>query len=417
MSIFTRAQRLSPGWLLLPLRLFLGVTFTFAGAQKLANPAFFRASNPGSIQAQLNAFALRSPLHVVLGLAAHVPVLTGLMIALGELAVGLGTLLGIYSKVAALGGAAISLLLFLSVSFHTNPYYTGSDIVFIFAWIPFLIVGAGGVLSVQNFIARRRGGAIQPTIAGVEFSTIQNGCGNFEDGSCRAMHLDPCSMVRCPVINIQNIPDASQSDQIATNAGYYDPQRRSFLVRAGSLGIAGGAVVAVGGSSAVLGRIIGAKDVASLPTGALANSTATSSTPTTSVVPATTSSQATVSSPQPTPSSTSSTVVAGVQNPKGSEVGPASAVPVGKIASFVDPKSGQPAYVLHPKAADFLAFSAVCPHAGCTVQYSVGNVFICPCHGSQFNADTGEVIQGPAITGLSSIAIVEGSNGQLYVDG
>ncbi len=43
----------SAGWVLLPLRVFLGFTFSFAGLQKLANPGFFDASNPASIQAQL----------------------------------------------------------------------------------------------------------------------------------------------------------------------------------------------------------------------------------------------------------------------------------------------------------------------------------------------------------------------------
>src|SRR5580693_3181891 len=45
------------GWALLPLRAFLGFTFCFAGLQKLANPGFFDASNPTSIQNQLASAA------------------------------------------------------------------------------------------------------------------------------------------------------------------------------------------------------------------------------------------------------------------------------------------------------------------------------------------------------------------------
>ena len=41
------------GRVLLPLRAFLGFTFCFAGLQKLANPRFFDAADPASIQAQL----------------------------------------------------------------------------------------------------------------------------------------------------------------------------------------------------------------------------------------------------------------------------------------------------------------------------------------------------------------------------
>ena len=56
------------GWFLLPLRLFLGVTFLFAGLQKLANPDFFRSSSPISIHAQLVGADRSSPIH---GLLSH----------------------------------------------------------------------------------------------------------------------------------------------------------------------------------------------------------------------------------------------------------------------------------------------------------------------------------------------------------
>jgi thiosulfate dehydrogenase [quinone] large subunit len=62
-----------------------------------------------------------------------------------------------------------------------------------------------------------------------------------------------------------------------------------------------------------------------------------------------------------------------------------------------------------------VAFDAVCPHAGCTVGYSQSAAkLVCPCHGSQFNAATGAVEVGPATTGLKSIPIAKGGNGQLY---
>ena len=38
---------------------------------------------------------------------------------------------------------ALSLILFLSVSFNTTPYFYGSDIVFLFAWTPLVIAGSG----------------------------------------------------------------------------------------------------------------------------------------------------------------------------------------------------------------------------------------------------------------------------------
>ncbi len=133
----------APGGPHVVLRAFLGVTFTYAGLQKLTNRYFFEAANPGSIQAQLHASIATSPIGPLIRLSAHDPVLIGLLIAFGELAVGLGTLVGLFGRIAAAGGMALSLLLFLSVSFNTTPYFYGSDIVFFFAWTPLLVAGSG----------------------------------------------------------------------------------------------------------------------------------------------------------------------------------------------------------------------------------------------------------------------------------
>ena len=83
------------GRALLPLRAFLGFTFCFAGLQKLANPRFFDAADPASIQSQLAGAAHRSPIHALISPLGHVAVPLGILIAFGELAVGVGTLLGL----------------------------------------------------------------------------------------------------------------------------------------------------------------------------------------------------------------------------------------------------------------------------------------------------------------------------------
>src|SRR5690242_9255851 len=48
---------------LLPLRLFLGITFVYAGFQKLTDPQFFNRSAAGFIGKQIIAFAHGSPIH------------------------------------------------------------------------------------------------------------------------------------------------------------------------------------------------------------------------------------------------------------------------------------------------------------------------------------------------------------------
>ena len=43
----------------------------------------------------------------------------------------------------------------------------------------------------------------------------------------------------------------------------------------------------------------------------------------------------------------------------------------------------------------FLAVTAVCTHFGCVVSEHDNAIYVCPCHGSQFNA-SGAVVKGPA---------------------
>jgi cytochrome b6-f complex iron-sulfur subunit len=52
-----------------------------------------------------------------------------------------------------------------------------------------------------------------------------------------------------------------------------------------------------------------------------------------------------------------------------------------------------------------VAFSAVCPHTGCSVQ-ALGASIACPCHRSVFDVSTGEVLEGPAPRGLDPFAVV-----------
>ena len=84
---------LSSEWAILPLRLFLGVTFLYAGLQKLANPNFFNASSGSSIQAQLIASARISPIHLLIGHLLQFAKPLGIIISLSEIAIGIGTCL------------------------------------------------------------------------------------------------------------------------------------------------------------------------------------------------------------------------------------------------------------------------------------------------------------------------------------
>lgn len=65
--------------------------------------------------------------------------------------------------------------------------------------------------------------------------------------------------------------------------------------------------------------------------------------------------------------------------------------------------------VTQPSEGVFKAYSASCPHRGCAVGSPEDNVMRCPCHGSEFAADTGAVLSGPAQGPLTPYAVkIEG---------
>jgi Rieske Fe-S protein len=88
-----------------------------------------------------------------------------------------------------------------------------------------------------------------------------------------------------------------------------------------------------------------------------------------------------------------------------------SQVPVGTAVVT----SGSPPYVVaQPSAGQFVAFSAACTHRGVTVNAGDGATLVCPAHGSQFNADTGAVLKGPAARPLAAVPVTA-ANGVLTI--
>jgi thiosulfate dehydrogenase (quinone) large subunit len=140
---------------LLPLRLFLGVTFIYAGIDKLTDSQFMAASGQGSVGELMRSVRDTSAVPALVDLALGSPEAFGYAIALGELAVGIGILVGLLARLAALGGALISLSLWLTVSWQTEPYYYGNDLAYLMAWLPLVLAGAP-FLSLDALLADRR---------------------------------------------------------------------------------------------------------------------------------------------------------------------------------------------------------------------------------------------------------------------
>ncbi|MGW2490678.1 Rieske (2Fe-2S) protein [Streptomyces sp. NPDC001606] len=58
------------------------------------------------------------------------------------------------------------------------------------------------------------------------------------------------------------------------------------------------------------------------------------------------------------------------------------------------------------------AYSTICTHAGCPINKLEGTTLICPCHGSQFDAVTGKVVQSPATAPLTELSVKD-ANGRI----
>ncbi|WP_420235638.1 DoxX family protein [Streptomyces xiaopingdaonensis] len=153
------ARSTAARYALLPLRLFLGITFVYAGFDKLFDSRFLSGSGPGSLAHLLDPVHSSASAPWLVSLVEQSPYGFGLALCIGEIAVGVGTLLGLWARVAAAGGALISLCLWLTVSWAATPYYYGNDLAYLMAWLPLVLAGAPYLSAdaALHFRRRRRG--------------------------------------------------------------------------------------------------------------------------------------------------------------------------------------------------------------------------------------------------------------------
>lgn len=95
---------------------------------------------------------------------------------------------------------------------------------------------------------------------------------------------------------------------------------------------------------------------------------------------------------------------------KGQEIAKAADIPVGGGKVYAD----ENVVVTQPAEGAYKAFTAVCPHQGCSVDKVQNGLIRCPCHGSEFKIADGAVQKGPADKGLTEYP-VEVRNGGIVV--
>ncbi len=371
------ARVMLPAWALAPLRLFLGITFVYAGIQKLTDPQFFNPHANGYIGRQIQAFAAGSPIHGLLinGVLPHAS-FWGAVIAWGEIAIGLGALVGFLLRPASFFGLLLSLIFFLSASWRVRPYFYGADIVFVFAWITLLLAGplAGALPALDTWLApallRRAPPARRERLAGALALLLGVPLAGPAIPAAREERAS------APAVRARGGTRAAQRARY-TQAS---TTRRDFIKGA----LVGGGVMLVASW--------------------LWN----------------------VTHPAPTATGTGSTGGAGStggSTPGGSsggsnEIAQVSDVPVNSSAQFTIPSNGDPGVLVHLDSGKFVAFDATCTHAGCPVSYDPSSkLLLCPCHGAAFDPSQGaNVVQGPAPTPLTSVPVtVDQSTGAITI--
>ena len=92
-------------------------------------------------------------------------------------------------------------------------------------------------------------------------------------------------------------------------------------------------------------------------------------------------------------------------------------IPVNQSLTFNDPTYG-PFILIHLDSDQFVAYSAICTHAGCEVQFnSYAKEIACPCHGAVYNPyNNAQVVAGPAPLPLQKIpTLYDATTGNIYL--
>ena len=125
------------------MRLWLGITWIYAGWDKASDPGFLEAGSSSYIGTQLSGFSTHSPLGFAFNpLIEHATVVGGFVI-IAEFAIGLATLLWVAPRLAAFGGFLMSLGLWLADTFHVSPYFLASNTAYAVLWLSYLLLLIG----------------------------------------------------------------------------------------------------------------------------------------------------------------------------------------------------------------------------------------------------------------------------------
>jgi len=305
--------------------------------------------------------------------------LFGYMVAYGEIAIGLGTLVGLLLRPAAFFGMLISLMFFLSATWRVFPYFYGADIVFVFFCLTTLLAGPTntGLPSLDELWAMRLLASMSSAQKKMYAPALALLIGVSEKP---VVSTQASAQVQGKPLPAGASKRGTQKTRYSA-AQYAQETRRNFIW----------GVVTGGGAMLVLAwfwNLTHAGDIAA--TAGTSGDGGGSTTTGTSTTPSAASSGSTIAQ------------VSQVQN--------------NSSVNFTLASNGDPGILVRLNGGQFVAYDATCTHAGCPVDYDPSSqLLICPCHGAQFDpSKSAAVVQGPAGTPLTNVPIqVDNSTGNI----
>ncbi len=457
-----------PSMAMLPLRLFFGIIFFFAGLDKLTDPTFFDPSNGNYIGKQLQGFVdyNHSPLSFLLtSIAIPNAKLFGAMIAIAEISVALLVLLGLFTRAAAFVGLMISTTLWLTASWGQTPFYTGWDLPYMFGWLTLLLAGPGAYALDTLMAARGRqvvalsaerrnfltqvgtvlGAIVAIGVAGGVALTgfasrNQSAGGDTGSGanpsptpvprptSTRVAQAVPTAT---PIPAITDTPALAATDTpepIPTDTPAPLPSSTPHNEISGGNINTPSPVQPPTSSPRPHPSNTPHPQPTNTPPSPLTNTPRPPATNTPRPAPTNTPRPAPPNTPDtsggriepnstPPGGPTDTPIVAPTVPTGGVVIAKIADVPTGSGIRFTNPDTQGDAFVVHLDSGSFVGFDATCTHAGCAVNYSANDkLFICPCHGSEYDpAKNGVVVRPPARRPLLKINIrVDESSGNIY---
>ncbi len=155
----------SQNWALRIMRLWLGITWIYAGWNKATDAGFLTRGSTTFIGTQLSAYSTQSPVGFAFNKLIEHSILVGGFVMIAEFAIGLATLLWVAPRLSAFGGFAMSVGLWLASSFHANPYFLASDSAYAVLWLSYLLLITGKGKRFEMSLERR--GVLRVALTGV----------------------------------------------------------------------------------------------------------------------------------------------------------------------------------------------------------------------------------------------------------